>query len=91
MTKEEPLLVKLASGWGWGRWHGHTDVSLSCVVARALDRDISEPQWDAEDTKLGRQLDDIEFEAISAADAGVANDYHREIILGLAKHMGVEE
>lgn len=89
-TASEPLLVRDRGGWRWGPWRDFKMVDACCVVARALGKTVDNPQVDARLTALGRTLDQREAEAIFHVDNGWGTDADREVILYLAKKMGVE-
>jgi len=91
VTADEPLLVHRPTGWGWGSWKGHDHqyTTICCVVARALGRPVAGYSQDAARTRLGRRLTPREADAIRRADMDVATDKDRDIILRLAKRMGV--
>ena len=90
MTKEWPLLVRYTHGWGWGTWRGKTSTESTCLIARALGTPISEPDDDAERTRLGRRLTALEVGAISRVDFRRGSLWDAVIILRLAAQMGVE-
>ena len=89
--KEEPLLVKNASGnYRWGRYQGFSDSYHCCLLARVSGgRPILSPPHEADAYGLDRELTEAEVHAIGAADDEEASEEDRKVILKLAREIGV--
>lgn len=90
MTIHEPLLIKGPDGWRWGPWKGSTNATTCCVISRALDRYVGNPTAMAYETSLGRLLTGEEFSAIASIDCEQGTDEDRDVVLLLARAMGVD-
>jgi len=90
MTKRWPLIVQYKTGWGWGRWKGSSNIIRCCVVARALGERVAEPGLSAMLTPLDRRLTEEEHETVRRIDRREGNQKDHQMVLVLAKKMGVE-